>query len=58
MGTLENTWRKSSYSGTNGACIEVAGTGRLINIRDSTDRDGAVLVVTGEAWSGFVASLK
>jgi hypothetical protein len=58
MDLISAVWRKSSYSGTNGACIEVAGTGRLINIRDSTDRDGAVLVVTGEAWSGFVASLK
>jgi hypothetical protein len=51
-------WRKSTYSGANGGdCIEVA-SANVIMVRDTTDRAGAVLSVTAEAWRRFVASLK
>jgi xanthine/CO dehydrogenase XdhC/CoxF family maturation factor len=54
------TWRKSSYSGTNGGgCVEagVADQGRVL-VRDTTNRSDAVLDVTVKAWRSFTSSLK
>jgi hypothetical protein len=53
-------WRKSSYSGNGGSdCVEVArnlpGT---VLVRDSKDRAGPRLAVSGDAWSAFVAGIK
>jgi hypothetical protein len=51
-------WRKSTYSGANGGdCVEVASAGGVM-VRDTRDRDGAVLAVPAEAWQKFTASLK
>jgi Domain of unknown function (DUF397) len=53
-------WRKASYSGGNGgACVEagVAARGHVL-IRDTTNRDGAVLDIPAEAWDHFTAALK
>ncbi|RKN09624.1 DUF397 domain-containing protein [Streptomyces radicis] len=56
-GALE--WVKSSFSGNNGNCIEVAklpDDGRAI--RDSKDPYGAMLAVTANGWSSFVAAVQ
>ncbi|MFD8323765.1 DUF397 domain-containing protein [Kitasatospora purpeofusca] len=51
-------WRKSSFSGETGACIEVAG-GLLgvLPVRDSKDPSGPSLVFSADAWSAFVAGV-
>jgi hypothetical protein len=50
-------WRKSTYSENGGAnCVEVA-SGDGVMVRDTTDRDGATLVVSSAAWSKFIKSL-
>lgn len=56
---MDAVWRKSSYSMTNGECVEVAllATGEIA-IRDSTDPQGPVLVYPSEAWLAFVAAVK
>jgi Domain of unknown function (DUF397) len=42
-------WRKSSYSGRSGNCVEVArNLPRLVAVRDSKEPDGARLVVSQE----------
>ena len=49
-------WRKSSYSGTSGNCVEVAeldGGGRAV--RHSKDPAGPTLTFTAGEWAAFVA---
>jgi hypothetical protein len=52
-------WRKSTYSSANGGdCVEtVSGDGRVL-VRDTADRNGAVLGFSVEAWTAFTASLR
>jgi len=54
------TWRKSMYSGTNGGgCVE-AGVSRrgYVLVRDTTDRAGAMLEVSADAWRAFINAQK
>jgi hypothetical protein len=51
-------WRKSSYSGSNGSCVETASASGVILVRDTTDRDGGTLSFTAEAWQEFVGQLR
>lgn len=52
------TWRKSSYSGSQTACVEVASLPYGTGIRDSKSIDGGELRITGEAWRSFVAAVR
>ncbi len=59
MDTVDNAaWRTSSYSGTNGNCVEVGGTAGAVLVRDTRDRDGVALSIPADAWASFTASLK
>lgn len=52
-------WRKSSYSGAHGDCVEVAHVpaGSVV-IRDTKHRSEGALMVTGRAWGAFVRMSK
>ncbi|MEU3495192.1 MULTISPECIES: DUF397 domain-containing protein [Kitasatospora] len=51
------TWRKSSYSGGNGACVEIAVPGSAsIAVRDSKDPQGPQLRFSEAAWAAFAAA--
>jgi Domain of unknown function (DUF397) len=52
------TWRKSSYSGSEGNCVEVADAASAVLVRDTTNRVGAVLSVSADAWQKFTATIK
>jgi hypothetical protein len=49
-------WRKSSYSGANGSCVETASGNGEILVRDTTNRDGGTLVFGAAVWKRFTAS--
>jgi hypothetical protein len=53
------TWRKSTYSGSDSNCVEVAGAvGRAVAVRDSKDPDGPALAFSARAWETFLAAIK
>ncbi|MDT0308003.1 DUF397 domain-containing protein [Streptomyces sp. DSM 44917] len=53
------SWRKSSYSNGDGACVEVAvGLRGVVPVRDSKCADDPSLTVTTRAWTTFIASLR
>ncbi|MEV5379455.1 DUF397 domain-containing protein [Streptomyces nondiastaticus] len=52
-------WRKSTYSGHQGDCIQVAdGIADAVPVRDSKTPDGPSLVFRAGAWAAFVSHLK
>ncbi|HWG62438.1 MAG TPA: DUF397 domain-containing protein [Streptosporangiaceae bacterium] len=54
------TWRKSSYSGTQGGnCVEVARPAAdVVTVRDSNDREGPRLAFGPGQWRQFAAGVK
>lgn len=55
----EFDWRKSSFSGSQGECVEVArNIPGVVALRDSKDPTGPVLQVPASAWTAFLAGLR
>jgi hypothetical protein len=56
----ELSWRKASYSSNGGGnCVEVgSGLPGKVAVRDSKDREGPALTVSGNAWSEFTEAIK
>jgi hypothetical protein len=52
-------WRKSSFSGSTGDCIEVTAlNGAQVGVRDSKAPTGPYLRFHADAWSNFVGGLR
>lgn len=51
-------WRKSSHSGSETNCVEVAFLGDTIATRDSKNRSGPVLVFNRGEWAAFLAGVR
>ncbi|WP_405141761.1 DUF397 domain-containing protein [Sphaerisporangium sp. NBC_01403] len=53
------TWRKSSYSGGNGNCVEIAQLHNgMVAVRDSKEPDGPALKVNRAAWAACLGTIK
>jgi hypothetical protein len=53
------SWRKSSYSGSNGGnCIEIATAANAVAVRDSKNPDGPVLALRRQDWQRFADQIK
>ncbi|MET9290766.1 DUF397 domain-containing protein [Streptomyces sp. NPDC003077] len=51
-------WRRSSYSGAQGDCVEIAElAGAHYAVRDSKNPRRARLVFPAEEWAGFIGVL-
>ncbi|WP_067967866.1 DUF397 domain-containing protein [Nocardiopsis trehalosi] len=50
------TWHKSSYSGAQSDCVEVA-EGAVTLVRDTQNRDLGTLEVPAREWAAFVAAV-
>jgi hypothetical protein len=53
----EQSWVKSSYSGSEANCIEIAVRDHVV-VRDTKDRTGPVLRFTPTAWREFSSEMK
>ncbi|MEG3627287.1 DUF397 domain-containing protein [Streptomyces poriticola] len=54
-----DTWTKSSYSGGNGACVEVKSPAvTALVVRDSKTPEGPTLAFPTDAWTTFLTSVK
>jgi len=59
MELIGATWRKSTRSGTQGDCVEVADNlVGVVGVRDSKDPAGPVLTFDPQSWRAFVTSAK
>ena len=50
-------WRKSSYSGPQGNCVEVGGGTALVGVRDTKNRSHT-LTFNHNTWTDFVNAIK
>ncbi|MEU5670009.1 DUF397 domain-containing protein [Micromonospora sp. NPDC047753] len=55
---MDSQWRKSTRSGSNGACVEARHARGLVQIRDSKDLNGPVLSFQQDAWCVFLTALR
>ncbi|AUH45083.1 DUF397 domain-containing protein [Streptomyces sp. CMB-StM0423] len=53
----QSAWCKSSFSGSESECVELAIRDGAVLARDSKNRTGAVLAFTPTAWSDFLAAV-
>jgi hypothetical protein len=52
------TFRKSSFSAPDAGCVEVGVADGHLLVRDTKNRDGAVLSFTPEEWDAFVRGVR
>lgn len=52
------TWRTSSYSGSQGDCVEFRHTTDAVGVRDTKNRMAGHLVLRDDIWTTFVTQLR
>jgi hypothetical protein len=55
---MDPRWRKSSFSGNGGNCVEVGQRAGGVIVRDTENRTGPVLAVSAGAWRRFAEAVK
>ncbi len=58
MEAIDHRWRKSSYSGNGGECVEVGQSADAVHVRDTKNRDGAELRLSPSAWRRFAEQMR
>lgn len=52
------SWRKSSFSGGNNECVELAHRPNVAAVRDSKNVEGPVIPLSGRALNYFLAAVR
>ncbi|MFD8549726.1 DUF397 domain-containing protein [Streptomyces sp. NPDC059649] len=51
-------WRKSSHSGKDGNCVEIARlSGSAVGVRDSKVAHGPILSFSEQAWTALISDI-
>lgn len=58
MSSADLKFRKSSYSGSSGNCVEVADTPAFSAVRDAQNRDLGTLTYDPAEWHAFLGTAK
>jgi hypothetical protein len=58
MEAIDTRWRKSSYSGNGGNCVEVGGDRSRVLVRDTKNRAAVILRFSPDAWKVFADQVK
>jgi hypothetical protein len=54
----QHKWRKARHSGTGDNCVEVAGAGQVVAVRDSKKPDAGRLAFSPHEWHAFAERVK
>ena len=57
MISASTSWRKSSYSGQSGSCVEVGVGAGTVGVRDTKDRHHT-LAFGRDTWTSFITAVK
>ncbi|MEU7971775.1 DUF397 domain-containing protein [Micromonospora sp. NPDC049089] len=55
---MDSQWRKSTRSGSNGACVEVRQVEHAVEVRDSKDCNRQTLRFEAQCWQNFISALE
>jgi hypothetical protein len=55
---LDQNWRKSTRSGSNGQCVEARRIGNTVQLRDSKNQAGPMLSFTLAEWAAFTGGAR
>ena len=55
---IDLQWRKSSYSGNGGQCVELASARERVHVRDSKSTDSPALTFGADQWRLFTERIK
>ena len=58
MSSVDLEFRKSSYSGSSGNCVEVADTPVVSAVRDTQNRELGALTYGPAEWRAFLSTAK
>ncbi len=50
-------WHKSSYSGNQGACVEVA-EGKITRVRDTQHRESGEVAIPSSEWTALLDAVR
>ncbi|WP_078888353.1 DUF397 domain-containing protein [Streptomyces sclerotialus] len=51
-------WHKSSYSGDQGACVQVAVATTCVHVRDSKDISRPAITASADTWNRFTTLIR